>query len=273
MIGDSFLDVSLQPDQLRFEYGPGVVGPATEFRSLDAIRGSLLDPNCAGPDPVYGIAMDVARASDMALLKERMLLYGIVAYAAGRLGEEPTRSQGHVHAIAPHSGWSPPEIFEVLEGRAIIYAQQTTENDRGRLHRGNCQSRREGRGSAGMGALRDQCGPGAPDGIRRVVRPAIWLRLRRCTAARRSGVVSGADRERRDRVACESLISKAQSACALGADLSGVGPAPGPQLVSAISRGSEFRVVGFRSSTQAIPVAGLSSLAGKMLNYRVRNHL
>lgn len=107
MIGDSFLDVSLQPDQLRFEYGPGVVGPATEFRSLDAIRGSLLDPNCAGPDPVYGIAMDVARASDMALLKERMLLYGIVAYAAGRLGEEPTRSQGHVHAIAPHSGWSP----------------------------------------------------------------------------------------------------------------------------------------------------------------------
>jgi glucose-6-phosphate isomerase len=61
-----------------------------------------------------------------------MLLYGIVAYAAGRLGQEPTRSQGHVHAIAPHSGWSPPEIFEILEGKAIIYAQQSTDDDPGR---------------------------------------------------------------------------------------------------------------------------------------------
>ena len=131
MIGNSFLDVSLAPGQLRFEYGPGVVGPETQFRSLDAIRPSLLDPNCSGPDPVYGIAMDVARASDMPVLHQRMLLYGIVAYAAGRLGQEPPRSQGHVHAIAPHSGWSPPEIFEVLEGSAIIYAQQTAEDDPG----------------------------------------------------------------------------------------------------------------------------------------------
>ncbi len=131
MIGNSFLDVSLKPGELRFEYGPGLVGPPTEFRSLDAIRASLLDPNCTGPDPVYGIAMDVARGCDLPVLKERMLLYGIVAYAAGRLGQEPTRSQGHVHAIAPHSGWSPPEIFEVLEGAAIIYAQQNTEDDPG----------------------------------------------------------------------------------------------------------------------------------------------
>jgi glucose-6-phosphate isomerase len=131
MIANSFLDISLKHDELRFEYGPGVVGPATELRSLDAIRASLRNPECTGPDPVYGIAMDVARTSDLPVLKERMLLYGIVAYAAGRLGEEPTRSQGHVHAIAPHSGWSPPEIFEVLEGTAIIYAQETTEDDPG----------------------------------------------------------------------------------------------------------------------------------------------
>jgi glucose-6-phosphate isomerase len=125
------LDVSLKPDQLSFNYGPGVVGPATEFRSLDAIRASLLDPHCSGPDPVYGIAMDVARASDLLLLRHHMLLYGMVAYAAGRLGQEPTRSQGHVHAIAPHSGWSPPELFEILEGKAIVYAQRSTDDDPG----------------------------------------------------------------------------------------------------------------------------------------------
>lgn len=126
-----FLDVSVQQDQLSFEYGPGVIGPAAEFRTLDAILPSLLDPRCSGPDPVYGIAMDVARASDMPLLRERMLLYGVVAYAAGRLGQEPVRSQGHVHAIAPHSGWSPPELFEILHGKAIVYAQQSTGDDPG----------------------------------------------------------------------------------------------------------------------------------------------
>jgi glucose-6-phosphate isomerase len=60
-----------------------------------------------------------------------MLLYGIVAYASGRLGEEPVRSQGHVHAFAPHCGWSTPELFEIIEGRAIIYAQEKTEDDPG----------------------------------------------------------------------------------------------------------------------------------------------
>lgn len=129
---DPALDVEIDDHELSFRYGPGTTGPATEFRALDAIRASLLDPHCTGPDPVYGIAMDVARARDLPDLKQRMLLYGIVAYTAGRLGQEPPRSQGHVHAIAPHSGWSPPEVFQILHGRAIVYAQQSTGDDPGR---------------------------------------------------------------------------------------------------------------------------------------------
>jgi glucose-6-phosphate isomerase len=128
---DPALDISLSEDSLSFRYGKGITGPAPEFRNLDAIRGSLLDPHCTGPDPVYGIAMDVARAEDVEDLEQRMLLFGIVAYAAGRLGQEPPRSQGHVHAIASHSGWSPPEVFQILQGRAIVYAQRSTENDPG----------------------------------------------------------------------------------------------------------------------------------------------
>jgi glucose-6-phosphate isomerase, archaeal len=132
MIASTGLDISGRTADLGFDYGPGVVGPEPEFRRLDSIRPSLLDPDCTGPDPVYGIAMDVARAIDLPWLKENMLLFGIVTFAAGRLGQEPTRSQGHVHAIAPHSGWSPPEVFEILEGEAIVYAQQGTDNDPGR---------------------------------------------------------------------------------------------------------------------------------------------
>jgi glucose-6-phosphate isomerase, archaeal len=126
------LDILFSSSAMEFSYGPGVFGPAPELRRLDAIRASLLDPACDGPDPVYAIAMDVGRAPDRALLEECMLLFGIVVYARGQLGREPVRSQGHVHAISPHSGWSAPEIFEFWHGRAVVYCQQHTSDDPGR---------------------------------------------------------------------------------------------------------------------------------------------
>jgi len=126
------LNLEIDPETLEFRYGPGVRGPKAEFRTLDAIRSSLMDPECEGPSPVYSIAMDVRREEDERALKAQYLLFGIVAYAAGRLGREPVRSQGHVHAIAAHNGWSPPELFEIWEGKAIIYAQERTTDDPGR---------------------------------------------------------------------------------------------------------------------------------------------
>jgi len=59
---------------MNFSYGPPLFGPVLEYRSLDAIRQSLRDPSCTGPDPVYAIAMDVGRIEDAAELKKRMLL-------------------------------------------------------------------------------------------------------------------------------------------------------------------------------------------------------
>src|ERR1035437_9130271 len=126
------LDLAIDAATMGFRYGVDVRGPKPEFRTLDAIRPSLLDPMCTGPSPVYSIAMDVRRAEDEVDLNVRCLLFGVVAYAPGRLGREPVRSQGHVHAIAPHSGWSPPELFEIWEGRAIVYAQEFTTDDPGR---------------------------------------------------------------------------------------------------------------------------------------------
>jgi glucose-6-phosphate isomerase len=126
------LEIEFLQHPMGFRYGPGVFGPKPEYRSLDAIRASLRDPNCQGPDPVYAIAMDVGREGDVDEMRQRMLLFGIVMYAAGRLGDEPVRSQGHIHAISPHSGWSAPELFEIWEGRAIIYAQENSGADPGR---------------------------------------------------------------------------------------------------------------------------------------------
>jgi glucose-6-phosphate isomerase len=129
---DFGLPVTLRLGELAFDYGPDVIGPHAEMRRLNDIRASLRDPECDGPDPVYGIAMDVCRYADVTDLERRYLLFGVVAYAAGRLGDEPVRSQGHIHAPAPHSGWSTPELFEIWEGRAIIYAQEFAEDHPGR---------------------------------------------------------------------------------------------------------------------------------------------
>jgi glucose-6-phosphate isomerase, archaeal len=129
---DPGLAVRPRREPIGFDYGPGVFGPRPELRALAAIRPSLHDPSCAGPDPVYAIAMDVGREADRAQLVRRGLLFGVVTYAAGRLGEEPVRSQGHVHRVAPHSGWSPPELYEIWSGRAVVYMQEQAADDPGR---------------------------------------------------------------------------------------------------------------------------------------------
>ena len=129
---DPGISIGLDETTLGFRFGPGVFGPTPELRSLAAIRTSLLDPGCTGPDPVYGICMDVGLDEHAAELSRRWLLFGVVAFAAGRLGDEPVRSQGHVHALAAHSGWSPPELFEIWQGRAIIYAQEQSGDSPGR---------------------------------------------------------------------------------------------------------------------------------------------
>jgi glucose-6-phosphate isomerase len=129
---DPKLGVHSHADDLTFSYDEGVFGPQPEFRRLDQIRPSLRDPSCDGPDPVYSIVMDVGRREHKDELARRMLLFGVVVYAAGQLGEEPVRSQGHIHSVAPHCGWSTPELFEIWQGRAIIYAQERADDDPGR---------------------------------------------------------------------------------------------------------------------------------------------
>jgi len=130
---DSGLGVRFEPERFGFSYAPGVFGPEkAELRRLDDIRQVLKDPKASGPDPVYAIVMDVGRIEDRDRLKRDMLLYGVVAYAAGRIGNEPVRSQGHIHAIAPHCGWSTPELVEIWSGKAIVFLQQRVAKDPGK---------------------------------------------------------------------------------------------------------------------------------------------
>ncbi len=125
-------DIEPSTNPMGFGYGDDVFGPLVENRSLDSIRKSLRNPECDGPDPVYSIAMDVGKTEHLHQLKQLHLLYGAVTYAAGRLGDEPVRSQGHIHKVSPLSGWSTPEVYEIWSGKAIIYMQETADDLPGR---------------------------------------------------------------------------------------------------------------------------------------------
>ena len=66
---DPGLPISVSPDELAFEYGSAMFGARPELRALNSIRPSLLNPDCDGPDPVYGIAMDLGRNAERSELE------------------------------------------------------------------------------------------------------------------------------------------------------------------------------------------------------------
>lgn len=125
--------IKVDHQNMQFEYGADVFGPEVERRHLNDIRQSLLNPNASGPDIVYSIAMDVGLDEDALDLQQRHLLYGVVTYAPGRIGDEPVRSQGHIHSISKSCNYSTAEVYEVWTGKCIVLMQEQAKDDPGRV--------------------------------------------------------------------------------------------------------------------------------------------
>lgn len=117
-----------------FVYGENAFGPVPEIRRLDDIRRSLKNPRAQGPEELYCIAMDVGDRSWKAETSKRDLLFGAVIYNAGTIGQEPVRSQGHIHGVSPSCGASTCEVYEIWEGTAAVYMQERAEADPGRCY-------------------------------------------------------------------------------------------------------------------------------------------
>lgn len=132
MIFKPGFEITPTKNPLGFEYGENCFGPEVENRTLDSIRKNLLDQDCTGPEVVYSIAMDVGNKEDKQEMLKRNLLYGAVTYAKGKLGREPIRSQGHIHAISPSCGKSTCEVYEIWEGKCYIYMQESAKDNPGR---------------------------------------------------------------------------------------------------------------------------------------------
>lgn len=129
---DPGFDIQIDEKKFSFTYGLETFGPEVEKRHLADIRKSLKNPDVEGPEIPYAIAMDVGKKKHLEDLKRRSLLYGAVVYAKGRLGEEPVRSQGHIHAVSASCGQSTPEVYEIWQGTAIIYMQENAKDNPGK---------------------------------------------------------------------------------------------------------------------------------------------
>lgn len=128
------IDISTKAKPLGFIYGKNVYGPVPEIRKLEDIRQSLEEPNCDGPEELYGISMDVGAKKDRKEIERRNLLFGVVTYAKGKIGNGPVRSQGHIHAVSPSCQSSTPEVYEIWEGEAVIYMQESGKDNAGHCY-------------------------------------------------------------------------------------------------------------------------------------------
>ncbi|MFV0406325.1 MAG: glucose-6-phosphate isomerase family protein [Propioniciclava sp.] len=129
---DPGIEIALPEGALRIDFADQLHHPARVVRTLSEIRASLENPEVLGPEELYAIYMDVAAAGDLALLIRQNLLFGLVRYAAGVVGDEPVRSQGHVHAVSASCGTSTPELYEFWEGAGVVYMQEQVAADPGR---------------------------------------------------------------------------------------------------------------------------------------------
>lgn len=120
----SGLDVGVDPEALELHFGPDVVHPDGERRSLDEVRATLSDAEADGPEHLYTIYMDIADAPDMPQLRRQELLYGAVVYNHGSIGSERLRSQGHIHSEQPGTGLRYSEVYEFWTGHGFVYLQK-----------------------------------------------------------------------------------------------------------------------------------------------------
>ena len=124
LTGMSGLDLRLDPDRLRLDFGPDILHPDPETRTLAQVLPMLENRHAAGPDHLYTIYMDIYRREDRQALLAQGLLYGTVIYNHGTIGRERLRSQSHVHSEKPGTGLRYSEVYEFWTGRGYVFLQK-----------------------------------------------------------------------------------------------------------------------------------------------------
>ena len=106
--------------------------PAPQLRTIEEIRGVLMDPACGCRAPLYSMYRDLAKSGkDRDWLRKEGLRYDLTVIPPRTLCGEYVKTKGHHHP--PNGKGVPyPEIYEVLQGEAH-YLLQTRDAGEVRL--------------------------------------------------------------------------------------------------------------------------------------------
>jgi glucose-6-phosphate isomerase len=106
--------------------------PAPRVRTIDEIRGVLMDPSCDCPESLYFMYRDLSKTrEDGRWLRDHDLRYDVTVIPPRTLCGEYVKTKGHHHPVNG-KGVPYPEIYEILEGKAH-YLLQTRSTDDVRL--------------------------------------------------------------------------------------------------------------------------------------------
>ena len=103
--------------------------PPPRARTIDEIRGVLMDPSCECGEPLYLMYRDLSKTrEDGRWLREHDLRYDVTVIPARTLCGEYVKTKGHHHP-ENRNGVPYPEIYEVLEGEAHYLLQTRAADD------------------------------------------------------------------------------------------------------------------------------------------------
>jgi glucose-6-phosphate isomerase len=103
--------------------------PPPRARTIDEIRGVLMDPSCECREPLYFMYRDLSKTpEDGRWLREQGIRYDVTVIPARTLCGEYVKTKGHHHPVNG-KGVPYPEIYEVLEGEAHYLLQTRSAED------------------------------------------------------------------------------------------------------------------------------------------------
>ena len=126
----SGLPVSWDNEKKELSFAGKVLTP--DIRTIEQMRPVIHDTEwlkSANPDtPLYYMYRDTCLPEDKGTIEANNLRYDITAIPPYMLGKEYLKTAGHYHPFVPGQTATYPEIYEVLEGKALFFIQKVNGN-------------------------------------------------------------------------------------------------------------------------------------------------
>lgn len=119
--------LELNPETMHFAFGADVRDPLYGTRSPDQLRKVLLDPGCELPEIIYWMLRDLGRKNQPDFKQSIGLRYDISIFHGTNFGREYMKTSGHYHPVIPGGDIAWPEVYEIVEGKALYILQKVND--------------------------------------------------------------------------------------------------------------------------------------------------